>query len=75
MPQMPDDGTLVVGVLDTQDQRPPEVCIDLGEPCDVISFPPEYAILLAQLLVKNARLAGYTGPFVELPVEENHTLN
>jgi hypothetical protein len=68
MPQMP-DRRAHVGLYEYDNGRPCEVGIDLHEPCEVVSFPPEYAIHLAQLLVKHARLAGYAGPFVELPLQ------
>ncbi|MDB5730720.1 MAG: hypothetical protein JWQ03_615 [Variovorax sp.] len=64
---------LAVGVLTVGETA--QVAIDFGEPCDLISFPPDLAVHLAQLIVKNARLAGYTGPFVELPVQAQQTIN
>jgi hypothetical protein len=60
---------LKVGVLTPTEDRPAwQVAVDFDARVDVISFPPEFAVHFAQLLLKNARLAGYTGPFVELPL-------
>lgn len=73
--EVPDGGTLVVGTYEAGNGRKPEVAIDMLEPCTVISFPPDYAVHLAQLLVKYARLCGYEGPFVELPLQGSDTIN
>lgn len=72
---MSDDAhQLTVGILAPEGQ-PAEVVIDLGIACRFVSFPPEFAIHFAQTLVKNARLAGFTGEFVELPVEFSHPIH
>lgn len=66
------EGELTVGVLEIQG-GPTRVQMDLHGPCDQVSFVPDTAIELAQLLVKHARLAGYTGPFTELPLHSQET--
>lgn len=66
---------LLVGLLIPVEGQPASVVVDLREQCSVISFPPEFAIHFAQALVKNARLAGFTGAFVELPVELSHPIH
>jgi hypothetical protein len=75
-PAMPIGGELFVGIVDLQGERPDEVAIDFGpQPASLISFPPEYAVLMAQMLVKHARILGYTLPFVELPVDEGNVIH
>jgi len=62
---------LRVGIFEAHADRPAEVAIDFGATVNVLSFPPEFAVHLAQMLVKNARIAGFTGEFVELPIHAN----
>lgn len=65
-----------VGVTDMTPEQPlQEVAVDFGQPVQLLTLPPDYAVHLAQLLVKNARIAGYAGPFVELATGPATTLN
>jgi hypothetical protein len=63
MPDRPFE--LQVGVMEHADA--PEVGVSFSIQVDVLSFEPADAVHFAQLLVKNARLAGFTGEFTELP--------